>query len=478
MIYKITWRTILRKHSYNRLLTTSAILGLIALTPYFSGMLIEKYYRQFTSQSTEASSFKVALKEFKRNFFTSTAIIEIQVSPNNNQNASYTIPIEQKIVHGPFVIDFKAKKMPFSIALAHIHNLLSDPFKTQLTEVFQHDTPITVMTKLGFLGKGTTYFSGVAIKQTTKTNLAIMWDGIEGKLVHSLDLRSLKGEIIAPKLSLTNQDFKLDLTNISSKFNTTQKEHNLAIGNSALFIQELTYQEKEQALLKLANIDISSILENDKANADKLIYSLIANIADSRILQQAFAENVYQLTAKSITPDFFNVLHASYDKKFALFDDLLRQLLNSQANINIVIPKHFTQALIAFCDLQLYKNGIMGKIDPRSNDLISDEIATKTRERFSKLVANKIFVDSEDDQQYKLALEFDKTGKIILNGEQLQNPLQALQIEQPVATTTAPIAVESSAPEATTPAVTVPTKTISDQEIIDNSTDSEEHPDN
>jgi len=206
---------------------------------------------------------------------------------------------------------------------------------------------------------------------------------------------------------------------------------------------------------------------------------LIAKIADSRILQQAFAENVYQLTAKSITPDFFNVLHASYDKKFALFDDLLRQLLNSQANINIVIPKHFTQALIAFCDLQLYKNGIMGKIDPRSKEQISDEIATKTRERFSKLVANKIFIDSEDDQQYKLALEFDKIGKIILNGEQLQNPLQSLQVmEQPAATTAAPVGVESSVPETTVPAVTVPTKNITDQEIIDHSTDSEVHSDN
>lgn len=423
----------MKKYLPRYLVTTFVILTLIILAPYFSGMLIERYYGQFTSQLSNELKFKVTVKDFKRNFFTSTALVELHVSPDDNKIAPYIIPIEQNIIHGPFVIDLPYKKNPFSIGLAHIHNKLGEQFKTQLTEFFHNDEPFVVMTKLGFLGDSTTYFSGIPTQQTTKANLEVIWDGIEGKIYHSLDLHTLNGEITAPKLSLQSEEFHLEIININSKFKTTENA-SLAIGNSNLSIEKLAYQEKEQPLLKLSTVDINSTLDNESADPKKLIYSLTAKIANSQILKQAFTENVYQLTAQSITPDFFTVLHATYDKKFALLDDLLRQLLSSQATVNITIPKHFSQALITFGNLQLYKNSIIGKIDPRSKEQILGEISNNISTKFDKLVANKVLVDTEDGQQYKLAVQFNKAGNILLNGEQLQNPLQALKgLEQPPA---------------------------------------------
>jgi hypothetical protein len=236
----------------------------------------------------------------------------------------------------------------------------------------------------------------------------------------------MQGEITAPKLSLQGGEFKFNVANIKLIFDT-RESNNLSIGYSNIHIDKLIYQEPKQTLFKLVNLNIKSTLTNDKDEQQKLQYTITVNTESSKILKQIFTENTYMLSARAINPEFFNILHANYDKKFALLDDLLRQLLNSQAKVELVLPKYFSQSLVTFGNFQLYKNSILGKIDPRPKEQILSEISNTVNTKFDNLVANKILVDNKDSQQYQLHIEFNNAGKILLNGEPLQNPLQALQ---------------------------------------------------
>lgn len=423
--FHIYRRTTLRKFTRNSLIVIIATL-IIGFAQYSSGFLIEKYYKKFFSNSSKELKFNIELKSFKRNIFTSNASIEISFPTNDTSAKIYVIPIQQKIIHGPLVLDWQNRKFPINIALAHIHYELGEQFKAQLLELFHNDKPFTVMTKLGFFANGTTYFTGIPIKQTTESKFEVIWDGFSGKIQHSSDLRSLQGKITAPRLTLKDTDIKLNISNIN--FNFTSKEHNkLSIGDSNIHIGKLMYFEQKKPLMKVINLDINSSLDNDKKAQDKIRYSLTVNTENSQVLKQKFSKNSYQLAAQSLTTEFFTVLHANYDKKFALLDDLLRQLLNSEAKLEISMPKYFSQSLISFVNFQLYRNSILGKIDPRSKEQVLSEISNNITAKCDSLVTNKVFVEEQDTQQYKIHIQFNKTGKIMLNGEQLQNPLQALR---------------------------------------------------
>ena len=97
---------------------------------------------------------------------------------------------------------------------------------------------------------------------------------------------------------------------------------------------------------------------------------------------------------------------------------LLEQLLNSKAKIDISMPKYFSESIMTFFNFQLYKNSILGKIDPRSKEQILDDTINTVKSKFDNLVKKKIFILNDDDTQYKLNLEFDTNGKILLNNEQ------------------------------------------------------------
>ena len=451
----------MKKHSHSRLVTSLLVVTLLVTAPYFSGLLIEKYYQQLASHLSNELKFKVTLQKFQRNYLNSIATLELHIAPNDNKTTPYIIPITQHIIHGPLVIDLKNKTMPISLSLAHIHHQLGEKLKAQLVEFSQNEEPLTVMTKLGFLGKGVTYVSSAAIEKATPTNSTITWGGLTGRIEHSLDMRTLSGEATAPTLGFKDHGFNLQMKEITSQFNTKEVNNNIALGGSHLQIGSLTYHEQEeQPAVKLNNININSSLDNDNTPAKQLIYALAIKLQSAEIFQQVFAESSYELQAKSINSEFFSILHANYDKKFALLGDLLKQLFASEASVELSIPANLSKTLITFGNFQFYKNSIIGKIDPRTKEQIFAEISANTNNSFEKLTAQKIFIAPENSEAYKLTVNFEKSGKVLLNGEQLQNPFAALtaldQLDNKTTEHSAPPASQS--PSATTSA-TEPTPT-------------------
>ena len=166
---------------------------------------------------------------------------------------------------------------------------------------------------MSFSGKGTTLFNGISIKQKTKTNFEVLWDGFEGKINHSLDLRNLQGEITVPELSLNNSDYQFHVNKIKIDFDT-KESNNLAIGNNNINIDKIDYQENNDSLFKLKDFNINSSLNKEDPKSAKLQYLISININDSKILEQEFTKNTYKLSANSINPEFFNVLHSNYEQ--------------------------------------------------------------------------------------------------------------------------------------------------------------------
>lgn len=411
------------KKTRNSLIVT--IFTLIIFAQYGSGILIEQYYKKLLVHTAAKNQIKPHLVTFKRGFFNSTANVTINI-PTGNSVDSIIIPLQQKIIHGPIILDFKAKKFHFNLALAHIYSNLEEKITAKLLELFHNARPFTIMTKLSFLGNGTTYFEMIPIQQTKDNTFTVNWQGLTGKIKHSLNFTTMKGELIAPELSVidTNTNFSI----INAKANVDTKENNnLTIGDSSIQIANLVYKKHNKTLFSLNNFTINSLFNKEKNLVDKLQYVVTATIDSAKILKQEFAKNTYNVTVNSISPQFFTVLHENYNKKITLLNELLQQLLASEAKITLTLPKYFTQAFINFGQLQLHNNSILAKLDQRTKKQILIDIANKTTEQFDSLVTNKIFTENNEQQQYQLHLNFNKSGKILLNGEQLQNPFQALQ---------------------------------------------------
>jgi uncharacterized protein YdgA (DUF945 family) len=159
--------------------------GLDALTgaaPYLG--IVERKYSQGWFRSEQEVTFEL-LGPLGAGATPEHAAIE-RTQPGIGTSAPTRFTVRSEILHGP-VLGLSG----FGLARVNSRLVLDDVDRAWLVETFGTDEPVRVSTKVGFLGGGTTTFSGDARSiKLPGGNVAVSWDDFELDIDYSGDLDS------------------------------------------------------------------------------------------------------------------------------------------------------------------------------------------------------------------------------------------------------------------------------------------------
>jgi uncharacterized protein YdgA (DUF945 family) len=112
---------------YYRSLCAIALLTMLALTPYFTGVLIQKEYLQDIELAASSMKLTVLPLSYHRGWLHSDVTLATPLPLTDQPLAmkqGQALYIRQRIYHGPFIFYHNQSKTGFALALAHIDSFI------------------------------------------------------------------------------------------------------------------------------------------------------------------------------------------------------------------------------------------------------------------------------------------------------------------------------------------------------------------
>ncbi len=176
------------------------LAGAALSTPYFVGNTIESRFNQ------EIKALQISLPQidpklgitqenYQKGWFSSTSRVILTIDGKK-------IPIDNKIIHGPFNY-FGLGKIESSIVLDKGVNKVQD----EIIQLFSDQTPLLVTTKIGFSNTDITIYSPVIDNKslTNDQSIFISWGGINGAISFNSH-KNLNANITIPNFKISDND--------------------------------------------------------------------------------------------------------------------------------------------------------------------------------------------------------------------------------------------------------------------------------
>lgn len=176
------------------------LAGAALSAPYFVGNTIESRFNQ------EINALQISLPQidpklgisqenYQKGWFSSTSRVILTIDGKK-------IPIDNKIIHGPFNY-FGLGKIESSIALDKGVNKVQD----EIIQLFSDQTPLLVTTKIGFSNTDITIYSPVIDNKslTNDQSIFISWGGINGAISFNSH-KNLNANITIPNFKISDND--------------------------------------------------------------------------------------------------------------------------------------------------------------------------------------------------------------------------------------------------------------------------------
>lgn len=194
------------------------ILGLVLLYPvaaWLTGFAIESRLGLPAGQlNAQMPYLSVVDQKYHRGWYTSEQDLTLAftpgaalgvAAPNPGMSAiaaGFRFTLHNVIHHGPF-----CGLTCFAAARVDSHIVWSDAMKASLAKVFGSAEPVTIQSKLGFLGGGTATLTSPPIKDLTLDDGGhVTWDGLKLNVAYTKNNDSIDLQGTAPQLLVTGGD--------------------------------------------------------------------------------------------------------------------------------------------------------------------------------------------------------------------------------------------------------------------------------
>jgi hypothetical protein len=193
---------------------TGVILAGLFFLPYGIGFLVEKRYPEWLSQLSAVPMMSQEAVSYQRGWFQSQAVSKIMLHGNMLQ-------IRHRLFHGPFTVK--------GFGIAHIISEIMEPSGKSL--------PVTLHTKIGWMGKTTLQISSAPILlRHAAEDASLEITGLEG--TWTWDGPHLTGHMNLPLLSWTvGPEERLHIESLKGEYNLRQHlsgvwlgEHHITLG--------------------------------------------------------------------------------------------------------------------------------------------------------------------------------------------------------------------------------------------------------
>ncbi len=385
------------------ILVLSTITIVIGSSYFITGKFIQKNYYTVISKIAKRSDIKVSLISYDRGFFHSKAKIALEL-PSSTPDKRETFVLMQHIAHGPIVVVTTPNGLRIKIIASKISTQLEDELHQQMVKYTGNAQPVKLTTTVDFNDQATTWLKISGIDPTSSNTSSISWSTIVGEIKHDLKLSNYQGAISFPRISINSPEWVLSLSDVAVKINS-DSSNSIYSNTNNLSAKNLVFTRNNEERLNMADIAMNLDLGIDQAQKFGINFAL--HIASSKIQQQQFADDMFTLQ--------LNNIQANNVPSLALFEELsprsmltlLQQLTKDvNSNLEIKLPKQFTESLLTYVSYELYRNSVLGKIDQRSEDVIMRDITNSINGLVQGAINQKLFID----QGTFYALNFNKNS--------------------------------------------------------------------
>lgn len=372
-----------------RLPLVLAILTVVIVCSYFiTGKVIQKRYYETIASINTQPTLKVNLVNYERGFFHSNAELTVELGADNLADAQI-IQLKQVITHGP-IIAAQTQNGPRPKVLAvQISTSLNDPWDKKLQEYTGNPAPLSIITLVNFSNVATTWMRLTSINQSTPTDFHVEWAPINGLIEHDLNFAYYHGFITLPKLVVNNIDWKFDLKNLTINLDANKKEAVYSSSNT-LTTENLTYAKNGKELIKLDDISAKLAFFTKDNN---LAFDLEATVVDSQIVDQHFKNDNIRVQADNINRATLAHMPRVTAMSAKATVDLLQELTVASTNVTFEVPKHFTEALLAYLSFEVYRTSYMGRFDHRPAHAVLEDISGTINKLVQGAVKQELFLD-------------------------------------------------------------------------------------
>ncbi len=363
------------------------VLGIIALgigcTYFITGKIIQKNYYETIAKLNINHNIKVNLLNYKRGLINSHAKLEIALV---DAGTPVTIPMQQTITHGPLIAANTPEGFGIKILVSQIKTFVTST-ESKTNPLLPN--PLTLVTLVDFANEATTWIKMSPVKQNLQNGLNLATEEIRGTITHDLTFTNYNGTINLPQIQLHTDDWQLTLAELILNLDAQTKDSNYSQNNS-LSSKSLAFKKQDRELIKLD--DVSAILTL-LTKENNLTLDLAATVAKSRIINQEFAQDILKLQANNLSTSTLGQLATLdlHNPKEAI--DSVLHLTGNSTNVTLELPKHFTEALLAYVSFEVYRSSTVGRLDRRPEHAVLRDITGSINNLVQGAVKQQLFMD-------------------------------------------------------------------------------------
>jgi uncharacterized protein YdgA (DUF945 family) len=383
---------------------TAAISIIFGASYLVCGRVIQKTYYQNIVQFNQNRELKINLLSYNPGLFSSEARIELELDSGAKNNQK-KISLKQRISHGPFLIFNTPDGIKISIAAAKVTTQLDNQLEAQLIKYTNDQKPFAVVTLIRFNNSAHSWLKLSAANQNSNTNNGnLTWATITGSLEHDLRLNSYNGTLNIPKVSYESENQNFCISDLAVYFDAGSQQDGF-YNNNVINSKSISLTKNKQLELKIDNLNFKVDFSR---NQQQVNVSVVASIPEAEIMQQRFVNDVATMRISNINP--INIPKLGFYNAISLKTtiDMLQQITAAkETNMQLEVPKHFTNTFLSYISYELYRSSILGKYDRRQEHEIRQDINASINNLIQSVLRQKLFIEKGN----LYALNFDATPK-------------------------------------------------------------------
>jgi uncharacterized protein YdgA (DUF945 family) len=215
-----------------------AIAVLYPVTAWLMGYAIERRIDEFQQHLNDQNPYvKVSGVSFHRGWFISDQELTLEPAQVAFGAGTLRVTVHNTIHHGPI-----CGITCIGLASVESHLVFNEELQARVAAIFGGAEPLSIKSRLGLLGGGSTHVSSPAFKDAVISDASLASDGIAADSDYTANVDSYSTRASAPHLSYASKDGKrFEVSNVAIDVHSKRALRTLYTGDSSFSIGKIAY---------------------------------------------------------------------------------------------------------------------------------------------------------------------------------------------------------------------------------------------
>ncbi len=211
---------------------------LYPITAWLMGYAIEQRIGDFQQHLSDQNPYvKVSAVGYRRGWFSSEQELTLEPAQLPFAAGSLRVTVHNTIHHGPL-----CGITCIGLAGVDSHVVFNEELQARLAGIFGGAEPLSIKTRLGLFGGGSTHISSPAFKDAVISDASLASDGIAADNRYTANFDTYSTQVSVPRISYASKDGKrFEISNVAIDVHSKRTLRTLYTGDSSFSIGKIAY---------------------------------------------------------------------------------------------------------------------------------------------------------------------------------------------------------------------------------------------